>query len=692
MNPNYTMNLFKKNLPPKADAIPYYHKEHGKERIDNYYWLKDLKNPKVIDYLRKENRYYDKETKKTDDFKKKLYEEMRSRIKEEDTSVPYFVNGYWYFTRYEIGKEYPIYFRKKETLDSAEEILFDCNLMAKGHEYFNLTGINVSPDNKKVAYAIDILSRRKYTIYVKDLTTGKNLKTKLINTTGSSVWDSENRFLFYTKKNKKTLRSEIVLRYDTIKNIEEKIFHETDETFSVYVSLSKSRKYIFISSYSTLTSEHRFIRSNKPFDKFKIVESRTKGLEYDILHFGDFFYIHTNKDDANNFKLMRTLISAPSKKNWVDFIPHRKDVLLEDFEPFEKYFIITERKQGLKRIRIISWDGVTDYYIQLKGETYSINMGYNPEFKTNLVRYHFTSLTIPFSVIEFNMESKESQILKKQEVLDDSYDENNYTSKRLWAKSRDGLRIPISIVYHKKTKLNLKTPILQYAYGSYGMTVDPSFSSNRLSLLDRGFVFAIIHVRGGEYLGRHWYESGKLLNKKNSFNDFIDSSIFLIDKGFTSPKKLYAYGGSAGGLLIGAVINMSPELYNGVIAAVPFVDVISTMMDDEIPLTTSEYDEWGNPKNKNYYKYILSYSPYDQIKHQNYPNILVTTGLYDSQVQYWEPAKWVAKIRSMKTDHNALFLITNMKTGHSGASGRFNYLKDLAKEYAFFLDLEEKID
>ena len=686
------MNLYKKTSPPRADIIPHYHLEHGNKRVDNYYWLKDIKNPKVIDYLKKENRYYDQSTKKTDDFKKKLYVEMRSRIKEEDTSVPYFFNGYWYITRYEIGKEYPIYSRKKKTLDSEEEILFDCNEMAKDHEYFNLTGINVSPDNKKVAYAIDILSRRKYTIYVKDLTSGKNLKTKLINTTGSSVWDSGNRFLFYSRKNKKTLRSETILRYDTFKDSEKKIFYEADETFSVYVSLSKSRDYIYISSYSTLTSEHRFISSNKPFDKFKIIESRTKGLEYDIFHFGIFFYIHTNKDDANNFKLMRTLISAPSKKNWTDFIPHKKDILLEDFEPFEKYFTLTERRNGLKMIRVISWDGITDYYIPLKGETYSINIGYNPEFKSDLLRYNFTSLTSPFSVIEFNMKTKESKILKKQEILDDSYDENNYVSKRLWAKSRDGLRIPISIVHNKKTKLNPKTPILQYAYGSYGMTVDPSFSSNRLSLLDRGFVFAIIHVRGGEYLGRNWYESGKLLDKKNSFNDFIDSSIFLIDKGFTSSKKLYAYGGSAGGLLIGAVINMSPNLYNGVVAAVPFVDVITTMMDKKIPLTTSEYDEWGNPKHKKYYHYILSYSPYDQVKDQNYPNILVTTGLYDSQVQYWEPAKWVAKIRSMKTDSNSLFLITNMKTGHSGASGRFNYLKDLAKEYTFLLDLEEKID
>ena len=524
------MNLYKKTSPPKADIIPHYHLEHGNKRVDNYYWLKDIKNPKVIDYLKKENRYYDQATKKTDDFKKKLYVEMRSRIKEEDTSVPYFFNGYWYITRYEIGKEYPIYSRKKKTLDSEEEILFDCNDMAKDHEYFNLTGINVSPDNKKVAYAIDTLSRRKYTIYVKDLTSGKNLKTKLINTTGSSVWDSGNRFLFYSRKNKKTLRSETILRYDTFKDSEKKIFYEADETFSVYVSLSKSRDYIYISSYSTLTSEHRFISSNKPSDKFKIIESRTKGLEYDIFHFGIFFYIHTNKDDANNFKLMRTQISAPSKKNWTDFIPHKKDILLEDFEPFEKYFTLTERRNGLKMIRVISWDGNTDYYIPLEGETYSINIGYNPEFKSDLLRYNFTSLTSPFSVIEFNMKTKESKILKKQEILDDSYDENNYVSKRLWAKSRDGLRIPISIVHNKKTKLNPKTPILQYAYGSYGMTVDPSFSSNRLSLLDRGFVFAIIHVRGGEYLGRNWYESGKLLDKKNSFNDFIDSSIFLIDK------------------------------------------------------------------------------------------------------------------------------------------------------------------
>ncbi len=686
------MDLGKRNQPPKANIITYHHNAHGHVRIDNYYWLKDLKNSKVIDYLKQENNYYDEQTKSTDNLKNKLYLEMRSRIKEEDTSVPYFINGYWYITRYEKGKEYPVYCRKRGNLDAQEEVLFNCNDMAKGHEYFNLTGINVSPDNKKVAYGIDIFSRRMYTIYVKDLTTGKNLKTKILNTTGGSVWDSSNRYLFYAKKNKKTLRSETILRHDVLKQKEELIFYETDDAFSVYVSSSKSKEYIYISSYSTLTSEHRFISFSKPLEDFKIVEPRSKGLEYDISHFGKFFYIHTNESNARNFKLMRTTVSDPSKRNWVDFISHRDDILLEEFEAFDQYFVVVERKEGLKRLRIISWDKGVDYYVPIKGETYSINIGYNPEFKTDVFKYAFSSLTIPHSVIEFNAKNKKFKTLKKQDILGGKFDENNYISKRFWAKSRDGVKIPISIVHHKETRLNSETPVLQYAYGSYGITVDPTFSSTRLSLLDRGFVFAISHVRGGEYLGRQWYERGKLLFKKNSFNDFIDSSIFLINNGYTSPNHLYAYGGSAGGLLIGAVINMSPELYNGVIAAVPFVDLMTTMMDEKIPLTTSEYDEWGNPKEKKFYDYMLSYSPYDQIKKQNYPNILVTSGLHDSQVQYWEPTKWVAKLRLMKTDSKSLFLITNMNAGHSGSSGRFDYLKDLAKEHTFLLELEGMLD
>jgi oligopeptidase B len=456
------------------------------------------------------------------------------------------------------------------------------------------------------------------------------------------------------------------------------------------VSKSKSQEYLFISSFSTLTSEHRFVKSNSPNDEFKIFQNRITGMEYSLDHFGDHFYIHTNYDGAKNFKVMQTNVDKTSIEHWQDLLPHREDTLIEDFDLFENYWLVNERENGLSKVRVIHWDGSSDYYLPMNDETYTLYISYNPEFKSDTFRYVYNSMTTPASVIEFNTINKETTVLKTQQVLGGKFDKDNYISKRLWAEARDGKKIPISIVYHKDTELSADTPILQYAYGSYGSTIDPSFSSTRLSLLDRGFAFAITHIRGGEYLGRQWYEEGKLLKKKNTFQDFVDCSNFLIEKKYTSANHLYAYGGSAGGLLMGAVINMAPELYNGVIAAVPFVDVVTTMLDETIPLTTSEFDEWGNPKEKVYYDYMLSYSPYDQIKPMNYPNLLVTSGFHDSQVQYFEPTKWVAKIRSMKTDKNLLFLDTNMKAGHSGASGRFDGLKELAKKFAFIIDLEEK--
>ena len=679
-------------LPPKADIIPHQHKIHDHIRIDDYYWLKDRENPEVVDYLERENDYYQKMTAPTKKLQESLFDEMKGRIKEDDSSVPYFYNGYWYITRYETGKDYPIYTRKKETLEAEEEVLFDCNLMAADYDYFSLVGINVSPDNTKVAYALDTLSRRKYIIYVKDLSDGSLLKTKIKNTTGGSVWGADSKTLYYNRKNPETLRSEAVLKHDIQlpDQEDEMVYEEVDETYSVHISKSKSKEYIFISSFSTLTSEHQFLKADDHYSNFKIIQSRLVGLEYDIEHFGDHFYIHTNHQGAINFKMMRTLISKPRIENWETLLEHREQVLLEDFELFKDYWVLNERENGLSRLRIFSWDGKKDYFMPLKGETYTLFTSVNTEFNTPLLRYVFNSMTTPSSVIEFNMETKESKTLKEQEVLGGNFDKENYVAKRLWAPAQDGTKVPISIVYHKDTELNAETPILQYAYGSYGSTVDPSFSTTRLSLLDRGFAFAIAHVRGGEYMGRQWYEDGKLLKKNNTFTDFVDCSKFLINEGYTSSDHLYAYGGSAGGLLMGVVINIAPELYNGIISAVPFVDVVTTMLDDSIPLTTSEYDEWGNPNEKKYYEYMLSYSPYDQVKEQKYPNILVTAGFHDSQVQYFEPAKWVAKLRTMKTDNNYLFLDTNMSAGHSGASGRFDGLKELAKKYAFLLDLEEQ--
>ena len=678
--------------PPIADVIPHQHKIHNHIRTDPYYWLNERENPKVLDYLDRENNYYQKMTYHTHSLQNDLYKEMRARIKEDDSSVPYFYNGYWYITRYVHGKDYPIYSRKKEELTAEEEILFDCNKMAHSLDYFKLVGFSVSPDNSKVAFGVDTLSRRQYTIMVKDLKSGEIMATSIKNTTGASVWALDNASLFYTKKDKITLRSKAVYKHriDDPTQKDELVYEEVDETYSVHVSSSKSRKFIFISSHSTTTSEYRFIESDQPQAIFKVIQPRTTNLEYSVEHFGDHFYFHTNFNNATNFQIMRTSVSRTTSKFWEPLLAHSEDVLIEDFELFDQYLVVNERENGLSRLRIMRWDNLEDYYLPIDEETYSLNISFNPDFNSTHLRYEFNSLKTPSSIVEFDMINRENTILKTQEVLGEDFDPKHYVTKRLWADSRDGVKIPISIVYHMDTQLTELTPILLYAYGSYGHTIDPSFSSNRLSLLDRGFAFAIAHIRGGEYLGRNWYDQGKLLMKKNTFYDFIDCSKFLIQKKFTSPEHLYANGGSAGGLLMGVIINLAPELYNGVIAEVPFVDVVTTMLDDTIPLTTSEYDEWGNPNEKEFYDYMLSYSPYDQVKEQNYPNLLVTSGLHDSQVQYFEPTKWVARLRAKKTDQNLLFLDTNMKAGHSGASGRFDGLKEIAKKFAFIIDLEEK--
>ncbi|MGB0366064.1 MAG: S9 family peptidase [Flavobacteriaceae bacterium] len=677
-------------IPPIADQKSYQHKIHNDIRIDPYYWLKERENPEVIDYLERENDYYQKSTKHLVPFQDDLFKEMKGRIKEEDNSVPYFYNGYWYITRYEKGQDYPIYTRKKDSLSASEEILFNCNEMAKGHDYFRLVGINISPDNTKAIFGIDTVSRRQYVLKVKDLITGEIFNTSITNSTGGSAWSKDNEHFFYTLKNPLTLRSEAIYRHNLsdLNAVSELVFKEEDETFSCYVTKSKSEDYIFIGSYSTLSTEFQFIKADEPLSSFKLVHKREKDLEYSISHYGAHFYIFTNADGAKNFKLMKTTTSAPRKENWVEVLPHREDVLLEDLDLFDEYWTITERTDGLTKIRVKRWDEQEDYYLPLEGETYTVYTSTNIDFKTTKLRYIYNSMTTPSSVIEFDMKDKTQTILKEQEVLGGKFDKSNYVSKRLWATAKDGVKVPISLVYRKDTALTPDTPILQYAYGSYGSTIDPGFSTTRLSLLDRGFAFAIAHVRGGEYMGRKWYDDGKMLQKKNTFTDFIACSKFLIEKGMTSEKHLYAYGGSAGGLLMGVIVNEAPQLYKGVIAAVPFVDVVTTMLDESIPLTTGEYDEWGNPNHEEYYHYIKSYSPYDNVKEQPYPNMLVTTGLHDSQVQYWEPAKWVALLRQHKKDNTVLFLDTNMTAGHGGASGRFQGLKETAKKYAFLLALE----
>lgn len=663
--------------------------KHGDVRIDPYYWLRERDTPEVIEYLRAENAYYEERTAHTRELQDSLFDEYKSRIREEDESVPYLKDGYWYQTLERKGKEYPIYTRRKDGEDTAE-VLFDVNEMAAGFDYFHLSSFAVSPDNRRVSYGVDTVSRRIYTLHVRHLDSGELLEDTIPLTTGRSVWASDNRTLFYTRIDEQTLRPFQIYRHVLGTPVEEDVlvYEEEDETFRTFIYRSKSKEYLVIGSESTVSSEYRFARADRPEDEFQIIAPRERDLEYEVLHYGDYFYLYTNKDGARDFKLMRTSVDRTGTENWEDVIPHRPGVFLEDAEIFSDFLVLSEREQGLERIRVRSWDGQTDYYIPFESETYLTGLSVNPAFDTHKLRYFFNEMKEPASIWEFDMKTREAKLLKRFEVPDPNFTPDNYRSERLWAPSGDGKKIPISIVYHKDFEPGQGKPLLLYGYGSYGHTIDPGFSPNRLSLLDRGFAFAIAHVRGGQYLGREWYEEGRMLRKKNTFFDFVDCARHLITEGYADPGHLYAMGGSAGGLLMGAVLNMAPELFHGVIASVPFVDVLTTMLDDTIPLTTGEYDEWGNPNQLEYYEYIKSYSPYDNVAPMRYPHILVTTGYHDSQVQYWEPAKWVARLRDRKTDTNELLFYTQMETGHSGSSGRFESLRDLAREHAFLLDLE----
>ena len=676
---------------PSAAQIPVTLEKHGDARIDPYFWLNDRENPEVIAYLNEENAYYQEQTKHTQPLQEALFLEMKSRIKEDDASVPYFYNGYYYLTRFELGGDYPIYARKKGSLDAPEEILFNCNEMAKGFTYFNLKGLTISPDNQWVAFSVDTIGRRIYTLQIKNLVTGELASEKIENVTGTATWANDNQTLFYTRKDAVTLRADSVYKHQlgTDASADSLVYFEKDDTFDVSVYKEKSKKYLVIASSSTLTSEYQILNADAPNGTFKVFQKRTRGLEYSISHYGDQFYILTNKDKATNFKLMVTPESATQKENWTDLIPHREEVLLEDIEIFRDYLVVSERENGLNTIQIRPWDGSEAYYLPFDSETYTAYTTTNVDFDTTQLRYSYQSMNTPASVIEFDMKTKTKVVLKEQAVLGGKFDKANYTEERVWATAKDGTKIPISMVYRKELVKNGKNPLLLYAYGSYGMSMDAYFSSTRLSLLDRGFIYAIAHVRGGEDLGRNWYEDGKLLKKKNTFTDFIACSAFLIQEQYSSAQHLYAEGGSAGGLLMGAICNMAPHLYHGVIAQVPFVDVVTTMLDDSIPLTTGEYDEWGNPNVKKYYTYIKSYSPFDNVQAQAYPHLYVSTGLHDSQVQYWEPAKWVARLRTLKTNDTQLYLDTNMEAGHGGASGRFEALRELAKEFSFLLDLEK---
>jgi oligopeptidase B len=673
--------------PPVAKIVPKELHIHGDVRVDNYYWLKERENPEVIKYLEDENEYTDAVMAHTKEFEDALFEEIKSRIKQTDMSVPYKFDDYFYYTRYEEGQEYPIYCRKKGSLQGEEEIMLDVNVLAEGHEFYSVRGTRVSYEKDILAYAVDTVGRRKYTIRFKNLKTGEFLQDEIKDVTSNITWANDNKTLFYSKQDPTTLRSFQIYRHalGTDPADDELVYEEKDETFSSYVFRTKSKKYILIGSYQTLSSEYRYLEADNPSGEFKVFLPRERDHEYSVDHYQDYFYVRTNFE-AKNFRLMKTPITKTAKEHWQDVIPHRVDVLLNGFEIFKNHLVLSERKKGLTQLRVLPWDGSAEHYLQFDEPAYLAYISTNLDFDTQLLRFGYMSMTTPNSIYDYDMVKREKVLLKQQEVLGD-FDSNNYKTERLHATVRDGVEVPISLVYRKGMAMNGDNPLLLYAYGSYGSSMDATFRSSRLSLLDRGFVFAIAHVRGGEELGRQWYEDGKLLKKMNTFTDFIDCGEYLIDKKYTCREKLFAMGGSAGGLLIGAIINLRPDLFKGAVAQVPFVDVVTTMLDETIPLTTSEYDEWGDPNEKKYYDYMLSYSPYDNVEAKDYPNLLVTTGLHDSQVQYWEPAKWVAKLRALKTDNNRLIMKTNMEAGHGGRTGRFKRYREVAVEYAFLLDL-----
>lgn len=671
--------------PPIAKKVNKELSIHGDTRIDPYYWLNKREDPEVIAYLEAENAYKDANLAHTKDFQNQLFEEIKGRIKQDDQSVPYKENGYFYITRYEKGQEYPIYSRRKETLEATDEILLNVNELAKPYDYYDVSGLSVSPNNKLLAYGEDTVSRRIYTIRFKNLETGKMLEDKIPNVTGGAVWANDNKTLFYTVKDE-ALRPYKVFKHVLGTPVSEdvEIFHEEDATFLAFAYKSKSKKYIVIGSYARLTNEYRVLDANNPDGEFRVIQERIIGLEYSVAHFEDKFYIRTNWD-AQNFKIMMTDEFKTSRENWEEVIPHRPDVLIEDMDVFKDFLVLSERVKGITQIKIRPWSG-EEHYIDFGEDAFMAYVSVNPDFDTSLLRVAYNSMTTPNSTFDYDTSKRSLKLLKQQEVIGD-FDSANYRTERLYATARDSVQVPISIVYHKDFKRDGQAPLLMYGYGSYGSSMEPYFSSVRLSLLDRGFAYAIIHVRGGEELGRNWYDTGKLLNKKNTFYDFIDCAEFLLSQNYTSSDKLFAMGGSAGGLLMGAIVNMRPDLWKGIVSAVPFVDVVTTMLDDSIPLTTGEYDEWGNPNEEKYYHYIKSYSPYDNIESKDYPSMLITTGLHDSQVQYWEPAKYVAKLREVKTDDNTLLLHTNMTAGHGGKSGRFERLREVAMEYAFIFDL-----
>ncbi len=672
---------------PAPKVVPKLLEIHGHVRTDNYLWLNEQDNPDVMAHLEAENQYTKEMTAHTRELERTLFEEMKGRIKEDDSSVPYKKDGSIYYTRLEEGQEYPIYARRERSMDAPEAIMLDVNELAKGHGFLAVGGVSVSSGQDILAFTQDTVGRRVYETRFKDLTSDTILPDVIPNVTSNIAWAEDNKHLLYARQDPDTLRWYQILRHalGTDSSRDVLVYEEVDEEFSCFVFKTKSKRFLMIGSEQTLSSEYRYLEATNPTGSFAVFLPRERNHEYSVDHYEDKFYIRTN-DGARNFRIMETPISNTAMETWQELIPHREDVFVSGFELFSDHLVVAEREDGLTQLRVIPWNGSDEHYIDFGEPTYWAGIGINPEFATKTLRYNYTSLTTPPSVIDYDMNSRKSRLMKRDEVLG-GFIQENYETERLWATAQDGVLVPISLVRRKRQGHEGPNPLLLYGYGSYGISMDATFDSGRLSLLDRGFIFAIAHIRGGQEMGRWWYEDGKLLKKKNTFADFIACAEHLIEQGYTSSDLLYAEGRSAGGLLMGAVANMRPDLFKGIVAAVPFVDVVTTMLDDSIPLTTSEYDEWGNPNEKEYYHYMLSYSPYDNVEPKDYPNILVLTGLHDSQVQYWEPAKWVAKLRDLKTDDNVVLFKTNMEAGHGGASGRFRRLEEKALQYAFMIDL-----
>lgn len=670
--------------PPDAQKDPRKFEIHGDTRVDDYYWLRDRDNPEVIAYLKAENEYTQKMMAHTEKAQKNIYDEMLSRIKETDLSAPYRDGDYFYYARTEEGKNYEIHCRKKGTLDAPEEVILDENDEAEGKDYFAVGGFEPSPDGKLLAYSVDLKGNERYTLKIRDLATGKDLAEEVPGTYYSLEWSNDGKYIFYNRVDEANRPWQIWRHELGTKAAQDvKVYEEPNDAYFVSVSKTRSDAYLLISLRSAVTTEYHVIDANEPTSKPRVLQPRMQSVEYYVDHHRDQFLILTNDGDATNFKLMRAPVDAPQRENWKEFIAEDDEITLTGVDSFKEFLVIEERYRGLSRIRVHDWKSGDQHYVEFPEPTYAVRTTNNYVYDTDKVRYSYTSLVTPRSIFDWKVGAREAELIKETEVF--HYDRDQYVSERIFATSHDGTEVPISLVYKKGVRKD-GAPMWLTGYGSYGASYDPYFSSSRVSLLDRGMIFAIAHIRGGGEMGRQWKEDGKFLKKKNTFKDFIACAEHLIAEGYTSSDKLAVQGGSAGGLLMGAVVNMRPELFEVVVADVPFVDVITTMLDESIPLTVIEWEEWGNPNEKKYYDYIKSYSPYDNVEEKDYPDMLITAGLNDPRVAYWEPAKWTAKLRDHKTDDNVLLLKTNMDAGHGGASGRYEYLKEIAFDYAFVLD------